>query len=54
MTTKVYSGRFSIVADSDDTLQVSVPKLETFTYKYGFNVSASTTKRMAFKGLDSV
>jgi hypothetical protein len=36
--------------DSEDTVQISVHKLETVTSKYGLKIPKSKTKTVAFKG----
>jgi hypothetical protein len=43
-----------IVVDSEDALQISIHKLETFSSKYGLKISKSKTKTMAFKTRDPV
>jgi hypothetical protein len=41
-------------AEYEDTLQISIRKLETVIFKCGLKVSTIKTKKMAFKGRDSV
>jgi hypothetical protein len=42
------------VADSEDALQISIHKLQTFSSKYGLNISTSKTKTMTYIARDPV
>jgi hypothetical protein len=42
------------MADSEDTLQISIHKLETVIFKYALKITTNKTKKMAFKGRDPV
>lgn len=52
--TILYADDQVVIADSEDTLQKSVYKLQLITEKYGLKISSNKTKTMAFKGRDPI
>ena len=51
-TTLQFMDNQVIVMESEDTLQISVHKLETVTSKYGLRILNIKTEAMVFKGRD--